>query len=38
MMVAAVEPTVRARVRDRLRLAVNPERLHFFDNRSEAAI
>ena len=38
MMVASVEPTVRARVRDRLRLAVNPERLHFFDNRSEAAI
>jgi multiple sugar transport system ATP-binding protein len=38
MMVAAVEPTVRARVRDRLRLAVNPERLHFFDSRSEAAI
>src|SRR6266571_2653185 len=30
-MVAAVEPTVRARVRDRLRLAVNPERMHFFD-------
>jgi multiple sugar transport system ATP-binding protein len=38
MMVASVEPTVRARVRDRLRLAVNPERLHFFDSRSEAAI
>ena len=38
MMVAAVEPTVRARVRDRLRLAINPERLHFFDSRSEAAI
>jgi multiple sugar transport system ATP-binding protein len=38
MMVAAVEPTVRARVRDRLRLAVNPERLHFFDSVSEVAI
>jgi multiple sugar transport system ATP-binding protein len=38
MMVAAVEPTVRAQVRDRLRLAVNPERLRFFDSRSEAAI
>jgi len=37
-MVAAVEPTVRAKVRDRLRLAVNPERLHFFDSASEAAI
>jgi len=38
MMVAAVEPTVRARVRERLRLAVDPERVHFFDSRSEAAI
>src|SRR5215467_2477764 len=37
-MVAAVEPTVRAKVRDRLRLAINPERLHFFDPASEAAI
>jgi multiple sugar transport system ATP-binding protein len=37
-MVAAVEPTVRAKVRDQLRLALNPERLHFFDTRSEAAI
>jgi multiple sugar transport system ATP-binding protein len=38
MMVASVEPTVRAKVRDRLRLALNPERLHFFDPVSEAAI
>ena len=38
MMVAAVEPTVRAQTRDRLRLAANPERLHFFDSRSDAAI
>jgi len=37
-MVAAVEPTVRAKIRDRLRLALNPEGLHFFDPRSEAAI
>jgi multiple sugar transport system ATP-binding protein len=37
-MVAAVEPTVRAKVRDRLRLAMNPERLHFFDASTEAAI
>jgi hypothetical protein len=29
---------VRAKIRDRLRLAVNPERLHFFDSTSEAAI
>jgi multiple sugar transport system ATP-binding protein len=37
-MVAAVEPTVGAKVHERLRLAVNPLRLHFFDNDSEAAI
>jgi multiple sugar transport system ATP-binding protein len=37
-MVAAVEPTTRARVHDQLQLALNPERLHFFDNRTERAI
>jgi len=37
-MVAAVEPTVTAKVHERLRLAVNPHRLHFFDTESEAAI
>ncbi len=37
-MVAAVEPTLRAKRGDRLRLAVNPDRLHFFDHASEAAI
>ena len=37
-MVAAVEPTVRAKVREHLRLGLNAERLHFFDGRSEAAI
>ncbi len=37
-MVAAVEPTVRAKVHDRLRLAVNPDRLHFFDIERETAI
>jgi multiple sugar transport system ATP-binding protein len=37
-MVAAVDPTTRAKVQDTLRLAVNPERLHFFDAQSEAAI
>src|SRR6266581_5477613 len=37
-MVAAVEPTVGAKVHEHLRLAVNPNRLHFFDNESEAAI
>ncbi|MBX6742638.1 MAG: sn-glycerol-3-phosphate ABC transporter ATP-binding protein UgpC [Acetobacteraceae bacterium] len=38
MMVAAVEPTVWAKLRDRLRLAVNPERLHFFDAQTEEAV
>jgi multiple sugar transport system ATP-binding protein len=37
-MVAAVEPTVPAKVRERLRLTLNPERLHFFDTRTEAAL
>ena len=37
-MVASVEPTVAAKVHEKLRLAVNPERLHFFDNETEAAI
>ena len=37
-MVAAVEPTVGAKVHERLRLAVNPNRLHFFDTESEAAL
>jgi multiple sugar transport system ATP-binding protein len=38
MMVAAVEPNVRAKPGDRLRLALNPDRLHFFDSVTEAAI
>ena len=38
MMVAAVEPTVNAKRGDKLRLALRPERLHFFDTTSEAAI
>jgi multiple sugar transport system ATP-binding protein len=38
MMVASVEPTVGAKVHDRLRLAVNPHRMHFFDSENEAAI
>jgi multiple sugar transport system ATP-binding protein len=37
-MVASVEPTVAARVHEKLRLAVNPNRLHFFDRTSETAI
>jgi multiple sugar transport system ATP-binding protein len=37
-MVASVEPTVGAKVHERLRLAVNPHRMHFFDSDNEAAI
>ena len=37
-MVAAVDPTTRAKVQDSLRLAINPERLHFFDAKTEAAV
>jgi len=37
-MVASVEPNVRAGRGERLRLAVNPDRLHFFDSASEAAL
>ena len=37
-MVAAVEPTVKAKVHDSLRLALNPDRLYFFDGVSQAAI
>ncbi len=37
-MVASVEPSVAAKRGDKLRFALNPERLHFFDAASEAAI
>jgi multiple sugar transport system ATP-binding protein len=37
-MVASVEPTVTAKVHEMLRLTINPERMHFFDNQTEAAI
>jgi multiple sugar transport system ATP-binding protein len=37
-MVASVEPTATAKVHEKLRLAINPARLHFFDNATEAAI
>jgi multiple sugar transport system ATP-binding protein len=37
-MVAAVEPTVRTKLHERVRLALNPDRLHFFDAETEAAI
>jgi multiple sugar transport system ATP-binding protein len=38
MMVARVDPTVRVKVHETMRLAVEPDRLHFFDAKSEAAI
>jgi multiple sugar transport system ATP-binding protein len=37
-MVAAVAPSVRAKRGDRLRLALDPQRLHFFDKATDAAI
>jgi multiple sugar transport system ATP-binding protein len=37
-MVAAVEPSVRAKRGDKLRFALRPDRLHFFDTTSEVAI
>jgi multiple sugar transport system ATP-binding protein len=38
VMVASVEPSVRVKVRDKLRLAMRPSRLHLFDAKTEAAI
>ena len=38
LMVASVEPTVKVRAHDQLRMALKPERLHLFDAESEAAI
>jgi multiple sugar transport system ATP-binding protein len=38
LMVASVEPNVRVRAHDKLRLALKPERLHLFDPQSEMAI
>jgi multiple sugar transport system ATP-binding protein len=37
-MVASVEPTATARMHERLRLGVNPHRIHFFDDATENAI
>jgi multiple sugar transport system ATP-binding protein len=37
-MVAAVEPNIRAKRGDKLRFALRPDRLHFFDTGSEEAI
>jgi multiple sugar transport system ATP-binding protein len=37
-MVARVDPTVRVKVHEKIRLALNPDRLHFFDLKTEGAI
>ena len=38
VIVARVEPTVRVKHSDKMRLALHPERVHFFDNKTELAI
>jgi multiple sugar transport system ATP-binding protein len=38
VMVASIEPTVRVKVHDKLRIAMRPSRLHVFDAKTEAAI
>ena len=37
-MVASVEPTLRTKINEKMSLSVNPERMHFFDAETEAAI
>jgi multiple sugar transport system ATP-binding protein len=37
-MVARVDPAVRAKAHERIRVALDPARLHFFDEKSEAAL
>jgi multiple sugar transport system ATP-binding protein len=38
VLVARVEPTVRVKVHEKVRLGLDPDRLQFFDARTEAAI
>jgi multiple sugar transport system ATP-binding protein len=38
LMVARVDPGVRVKVRDAVRLSIDPDRLHFFDAKTEDAI
>jgi multiple sugar transport system ATP-binding protein len=38
VMVASVEPTVPVKVRDKMRFAIRPSKLHVFDTKTEAAI
>ena len=37
-MVARVPPTSRLRMHERVRLSLDPERLHFFDSKTEQSI
>ena len=37
-MVARVDPGVRVKAHESIRFALDPERLHFFDAKTEAAI
>ena len=37
-LVARVDPATRVKVHEKVRLALDPERLHFFDAGSEAAL
>jgi len=37
-MVAAVQPTTALKIRDQVRLSLNPERLHFFDSKTGVAV
>jgi len=38
LFVASIDPTVRVRPHEKLRLALKPERLHLFDAESEKAL
>jgi multiple sugar transport system ATP-binding protein len=38
MMVARVEPTVRVKMNEGVKLALNPAQLHFFDTKTEQAV
>jgi multiple sugar transport system ATP-binding protein len=38
MFVASVDPTIRTKVHDKMKLALNPARIHLFDAQTEAAI
>jgi multiple sugar transport system ATP-binding protein len=37
-VVCRVEPTVKARAHDKIRMAFVPERIHFFDSKTEAVL